>query len=68
MDYLKQGQGIDGGKDENWALKQVDRKAMRRLYGPDVGGPATGDESRGGVARKSGGTQRVSDAKWPSDQ
>ncbi len=32
-DSCKPGQGIDGGKDENWVAKQVDKKAEREQFG-----------------------------------
>jgi hypothetical protein len=66
-DYLSPGCGQDGGKDEGFQLKGVDRAAMKKLYGPDVGGPATGDEARGGAARKRVGVRPTTRASWPAE-
>jgi hypothetical protein len=49
-DTLSPGQGIDGGKDEGFQTKSIDRAAIRKMYGENLS-PATGDESRGGIKR-----------------
>jgi hypothetical protein len=49
-DTLKQGQGIDTGRDEGFQTKGIDKAAIRKMYGCNYN-PATDDEARGGVKR-----------------
>ena len=32
-DEVAPGQGVDGDKDVNWVVKQVDKKAEREMFG-----------------------------------
>jgi hypothetical protein len=53
-DYLSPGQGVDGGKDEGWQTRNIDRKAIEKMYGPGHQyAPVSGDEARGGIKRPS---------------